>query len=384
MKTMAKRDLYDVLSVERNSTPNQIKSAYRQLAKRFHPDRNPNDPEAERLFREAAEAYDVLSDPEKRARYDRYGFAGVENQGASDFRSPDDVIDAVREMFAGTGFGDLFGGGGRRRGPRQGADILYRIEIDLEEAARGATKSFTIKRDDHCESCRGTGARPGTSPTTCDYCGGQGQVFTARGFFQMATTCPACGGEGVRVIDPCPDCRGSGRQSKEATISPLKIPPGATNGLILLLRGQGEPGDPGAPRGNLRVQIQVRPHPFFVREDSNLICPVPVSFAQAALGAEIEVPTLDGPSLMEIPRGTQSGDVITLRGRGMPDLNGRGRGDQHVRVVIETPRKLTERQEELLRELAELDHAHVSPKRKGFVEKLRDFFTEPDDDHDSA
>jgi molecular chaperone DnaJ len=369
----AKRDYYEVLGVGRSAPVDDIKKAYRQLALKNHPDKNPGDAEAEQRFKEAAEAYEVLGDTEKRQRYDRYGHAGLNGAGFHEFRSAEDIMSTFADIFGGGLFGDMFGP--RRRGPRPGLDIQMRLEIELLEAARGATRTIELKRQEACEECRGSGARKGTVATTCDYCRGQGQVVQSRGFFQLATTCPACGGEGVRVTDPCPRCRGAGKVAAKANLK-VDIPPGVDTGMWLQLRNQGEPGDAGAPRGNLRIQIVVRKHPFFERSGNDLICQVPISFAQAALGAEVEVPTLDGPDRLAIPRGTQSSDILKLKGRGMPDVNGRGRGDELVEVVVETPRRLSPRQEELLRELAELDHEDVSPKRKNFFEKLRDYFTE--------
>jgi molecular chaperone DnaJ len=368
-----KRDLYEVLGVARDAAPEDIKKSYRQMALKYHPDRNPGDKDAEKKFREAAEAYEVLSDAQKRQRYDRYGHAGLEGATLHDFRSTDDIMSAFSDIFGGGLFGDLFGE--RRRGPRPGPDLLMKVEIDLVEAARGTTKTLEVNRHDFCAECNGSGARRGTTPTTCNYCGGRGQIVQARGFFQMATTCPACGGEGVRITDPCPTCRGAGRVPKVERI-PLPVPPGIETNIWLQLRNQGEIGDPGAPRGNLRTQIIVRKHPFFERRRNDLYCQVPISFAQAALGAEIEVPTLDGPDRLQVPRGTQSGEMLRIRGRGMPDMHGRGRGDELVEVVVETPRNLTTRQEELLREFAEIEHEQVSPRRKSFFEKLRDYFTE--------
>ena len=373
----AKRDYYEVLGVTRTATADEIKKAYRQLALKNHPDRNPGDAEAEVRFREAAEAFEVLGDVDKRTRYDRYGHAGLNGAGMHDFRNAEDVMSAFSDIFGGGLFGDIFSQ--RRRGPRPGMDIQMRLEIELIEAARGATKTVELKRQEICEECSGSGARKGTAPTTCDYCRGSGQVVQSRGFFQIATTCPACGGQGTRVTDPCPGCRGSGRVARKASI-PVNIPPGVDTGMWLQLRNQGEPGDPGAPRGNLRIQILVRKHDFFDRSGNDLLCQVPISFSQAALGAEVEVPTLDGRDRLNVPRGTQSGEVLKLKGRGMPDVNGRGRGDELVEIVVETPRHMTARQEELLRELAELDHEHVSPKRKSFFEKLRDYFTEEADE----
>jgi len=368
-----KRDYYEVLAISRDASLEDVKKAYRQMALKFHPDRNPGDEEAPKRFKEAAEAYEVLSDPDKRQRYDRYGHAGLNGAAFHDFRSADDIMSAFGDIFGGAIFGDLFAE--RRRGPRPGPDLLMKMEIDLVEAARGATRVIDVSRQEFCSECHGSGARKGTSPTTCNYCGGRGQIVQARGFFQMATTCPACSGEGVRITDPCTNCRGAGRVPSTAHL-PVNIPPGVEAGLWLQLRNQGELGDPGAPRGNLRIQILVKKHPFFERRRNDLICQVPISFAQAALGAVIEVPMLDGREHIEVPRGTQNGEILRIKGRGMPDLNGRGRGDELVEIFVETPRHMTARQEELLREFAEIEHEQVSPRRRSFFDKLRDYFTE--------
>ena len=368
----SKQDYYVILGVERTASLEDIKKAYRQLALKNHPDRNPGDEDAERRFKESAEAYEVLSDPAKRQRYDRYGHAGLEGAGVHDFHqaSAEDIMAAFGEIF---GFGEMFAN--RRRGPRRGQDILMKMEIDLEEAARGATRPIKFNRSEICGECGGNGARKGTSPVKCNYCGGQGQVASSRGFFQITSTCPSCGGEGLKINDPCPSCRGGGRVSSPVQLQ-VDIPPGVDTGMWIQYRNQGEPGDPGAPRGNLRIQVQVRKHPFFERHGNDLVCQVPIGFPQAALGAELDVPTLDGPDKLTIPRGTQSHEVLKLRGRGMPDPNGRQRGDLLVEVVVETPRQLSSRQEELLRELAQLDHEQVSSKRKSFLEKVRDYFIE--------
>ena len=371
-----KRDYYEVLGVKRDATPDEIKKSYRQLALKNHPDKNPDDPDSEKRFREGAEAYEVLSDQAKRQRYDRYGHAGLEGAGVHDFRNAEDIMSAFGDIFGGSLLGDLFGQ--RKRGPRPGQDLLYKLEIELVEAARGSTKAIDLKRQEYCGECRGSGAKKGTVATMCNYCGGQGQVVQSRGFFQVATTCPSCGGEGVRVTDPCPSCRGSGRTTQVAHIK-VDVPPGVESGMWLQLRGQGEPGDPGGPRGNLRIQILVRKHPFFERNRNDLVCQVPISFPQAALGADIQVPTLDGPERLHVPKGTQSGDILRIKSRGMPDISGRGRGDELVEVVVETPRHLSTRQEEILRELADIEHEDVSPRRKSFFEKLRDYFTEDAD-----
>jgi molecular chaperone DnaJ len=371
-----KRDFYEVLSLKKDCGADDIKKAYRQMALKNHPDRNPGDPEAEGRFKEAAEAYEVLSDQNKRARYDRYGHAGIEGTAHHDFRNSDDIMSAFGDIFGGGLFGDLFQQ--RKRGPRPGQDLLMRLDIELIEASRGTVKVIDITRNEPCTECKGSGARKGTVATTCNYCAGPGQVVQSRGFFQVATTCPACGGDGVRVIDPCPSCRGVGKIPTNVQLK-VVVPSGVETGMKIPLRNQGEAGDPGAPRGNLYIQIQVKKNAFFERNRNDLICQVPITFSQVALGAEIEVPTIDGTAPLTIPKGTQSGDVLKLKGRGMPDINGRGRGDQLIEIHVETPRNLSPRQEELLRELAELEHLNVSPKRKSFFEKLRDYFTEDED-----
>jgi molecular chaperone DnaJ len=376
-----KRDYYEVLGVGRDAPLEEIKKAYRSMALKFHPDRNPGDEAAPKRFKEAAEAYEVLSDSEKRQRYDRYGHAGLNGSAFHDFRSTDDIMSAFSEIFGGGLFGDFFGE--RRRGPRPGPDLLMKLEIELVDAARGTTRSIQINRQDFCSDCRGSGARKGTSPSTCSYCAGRGQIVQARGFFQVATTCPACGGAGVRITDPCTHCRGAGRVPATAHLQ-VDIPPGVESGMWLQLRNQGELGDLGGQRGNLRIQIVVKKHPFFERRRNDLLCQVPISFAQAALGASIEVPTLDGPEEIEVPRGTQSGEVLRIKGRGMPDIGGRTRGDELIEVSVETPRNLTSRQEELLREFAEIEHEQVSPRRKSFFTKLRDYFTEEAEPADDA
>jgi molecular chaperone DnaJ len=375
-----KRDYYEVLGLGRDAPLEEIKKSYRQMALKYHPDRNPGDDEATKRFKEAAEAYEVLSDADKRQRYDRYGHAGLNGSSFHDFRSTEDIMSAFSDIFGGGLFGDIFGE--RRRGPRPGPDLLMKLEIELGEAARGTSRAIEFSRQEFCGDCRGTGARKGTTPTTCNYCGGRGQIVQARGFFQVATTCPACGGEGVRITDPCPGCRGTGRVPRTAHLQ-VDVPAGVESGMWLPLRNQGELGDVGGQRGNLRIQIVVKKHPFFERRRNDLILQVPISFAQAALGAMIEVPTLDGREDLEVPRGTQSGETLRLRGRGMPDIGGRARGDELVEVHVETPRHLTARHEELLRELAQIEREQVSPRRKSFFEKLRDYFTEETEADDS-
>jgi molecular chaperone DnaJ len=376
-----KRDYYEVLGVARDASEDDNNRAYRRLALKFHPDRNPNDAEAEQKFKESAEAYEVLSDPEKRSRYDRYGHQGLSGTGFHEFTNAEDIFEAFGDIFGGGMFADLFGGRRSRQGPRAGRDLRVQVELDLFEAARGVTKTFDIRRDEICSPCKGSGAKPGTQPISCSYCGGRGQVLQSQGFFRIATTCPGCQGRGTQIREPCPDCGGSGRVKTKRSLD-LPIPPGVDTGMKVRLRGEGEPGDNGAPRGDLYCYISVREHPLFHREGLNLICQVPITFTQAALGAEVEVPSLTGTQPLSIPRGTQSGEVFHLRGQGMPDPHGRSRGNLVVQVVIETPRKMTERQEELLREFAEVEQVNVSPHRKSFFDKVREYFV-PDDESKS-
>ncbi len=364
-----KRDYYEVLEIERGADGDSITKAYRRLAMKFHPDRNGGDKEAEDKFKEAAEAYDVLRDSEKRARYDRYGHAGLEGfNGAPHFNDARDVFNVFGNLF-----GDLFGGG-QRGGPHPGRDLQYNLEIDLIEAAKGSHQSFTIPREELCPECGGSGAKRGTRPANCRRCDGHGVVVQRQGFFSVQRTCPGCGGRGSVVTDPCGHCHGAGRMTVRRTID-VNIPAGVDTGVRVRVSGEGEPGDPGAPRGDLFVLVHVREHSLFQRDGKQLVCQVPVTVSQAALGAEIDVPTLDGAIKHELPRGVQSGEVLRIAGQGMPSIRGGRRGDLLVQVVVETPRNLTKRQEELLRELAEIEKRNVSPERKGFLEKLKEFFS---------
>lgn len=366
---VAKRCYYEVLNIPRDASDDDIKKAYRTLAMQYHPDRNSGDGDAAAKFKEAAEAYAVLSDRQKRQTYDRYGHAGLEGMSLPDFGPRGESIFDV--------FGDIFGdffGGGRRRGPQAGNDLGYRLEVTLAEAYTGCAKTLSFPREENCSDCNGGGSRRGTSPATCKHCKGQGVVLTNQGFFRIQQTCRGCGGRGVVITDPCPACNGQGRVRVKRTIE-IKIPAGVQTGMQIPLRGEGEAGAPGAPRGDLICQIQVRDHPLFKREGDHLICQVPITFSQAALGGEIEVPTLDGPIPHNLKRGIQSGDAVRIVGKGMPNLRSGRRGDLHVVVVIETPRNLTKRQEELLRELAEIEQKHVSPQRKSFFETLKSLFT---------
>ncbi|GIW79169.1 MAG: chaperone protein DnaJ [Gemmatales bacterium] len=363
-----KRDYYEVLGVSRDADDEEIKRAYRKLAMQYHPDRNVGDKEAEARFKEAAEAYEVLRDPAKRQRYDRYGHAGLEGMEFPHFGDVDSVFDLFGDIF-----GDLFGGRGRRRGPARGHDLQVEIEIDLIDAFRGVEKTITIPREERCGECSGSGCKPGTRPALCQRCRGQGAVFVSQGFFRIQQTCRACGGRGHVITDPCPACHGNGRAVVQRSLT-ISIPPGVDTGTRIRHSGEGEAGDVGAPRGDLYCVIRVKEHPIFQREGDNLICQVPISFSQAALGGEIEIPTLEGKYTYNLKRGIQSGDVVVISGKGMPALRSGRRGDLLVQIIVETPKRLTKRQEELFRELAEIDKKHVAPQRKSFLEKLRSFF----------
>ncbi|MEM7455012.1 MAG: molecular chaperone DnaJ [Planctomycetota bacterium] len=367
---MAKRDFYEVLGVARDSSGRDIAKAYRKLAVKFHPDSNPGDEEASAKFKEAAEAYEVLSDEDKRARYDRHGHAGVDG---AHFGSAEDIFAAFGDLFGGGGmFGDLFGGGGRR-GPRRGADVRVDVKLSLEEAARGVNKTIRFERPHRCETCDGTGCSPGSKPEMCAQCGGRGQVLQQAGILRVQTTCPVCRGTGQLIVDPCKDCRGQGFIAREVELD-VTIPAGVDDGMRVRLTGEGEPSAEGGPNGDCYCFISVRRHRLFHRDGKNLILQMPISYTQAALGAEIEVPTLDGPDRLTINRGTQSGEVYKLRGRGMPHPQGGQTGDLLVQTFIETPKKLSTEQEELLRQLADLEEKEVLPERKNFLDRLRDYF----------
>jgi molecular chaperone DnaJ len=365
-----KRCYYEVLEVSREADEDTIKKAYRRLAMKYHPDRNPGDEEANHKFREAAEAFEVLRDPQKRARYDRYGHAGVEMPaGGPGFGDADAFADMVGDLFGG-----IFGGRGRRRGPQAGSDLQTTLEIDLLEAYQGTKRDLRIPREETCSDCNGSGARRGTQPATCRRCNGQGVVIQGQGFFRIQQTCGNCRGRGTVVTDPCPTCHGAGRVQVTRELS-LPIPAGVDDGAMLCAHGEGEAGEPGAPRGDLYVVIRVRPHPLFLRRGADLHCEMPITFSQAALGAPVEVPTLNGKVLnLQVLRGSQTGDELRASGKGMPQRAGRA-GDLIVHLRVITPRNLTRRQEELLRELGEIDGKNISPERKSFLDRVRDFFS---------
>ena len=379
-----KRDYYEILEIERTATGKVISDSYRRLAIRFHPDKNPGDDEAVGRFKEAAEAFEVLSDSQKRDRYDRHGHAGVDGNGGnggSHFSDVGDIFEAFGDMFGGGMFGDIFGGGRGRGGRRvqRGADIRCEVTIDLMEAARGVGKSVEMTRHCPCDDCEGTGAAPGSELEVCRYCGGHGQVAQQSGILRVQTTCPSCRGAGKMVKDPCQSCRGEGFVEETVTKN-VMIPAGVDDQMRVRVTGEGEPSPNGGPAGDCYCFIHVTEHPLFRREGGHLICRLPMTYSQAALGAMIEVPTLDGKEEIEIPKGTQPGEVFTLRRRGMPDPRGGAVGDLHVQVQIEVPKKLDREQEELIRQLADHDQVNVTPHRKKFTERLRDFFIPEDDD----
>lgn len=363
----SKRDYYEVLGIAKDASHEVITKAYRSLAMKYHPDRNVGDEEAEVRFKECAEAYEVLRDGDKRARYDRYGHAGLEGGAGPNFNSAQDVFD----LF-GNFFGEMFGGN-RGGGGQGGRHIQVAVDLTLQEAFRGCKKTITIPREENCGECSGTGAKRGTKTAQCQHCRGRGVVVVQQGFFRMQQPCRGCGGRGQIVTSPCGECRGQGRVRVQRTLE-INIPPGVDTGIKVRHAGEGEAGTPGTPRGDLLVVIRVQEDEMFQRDGNHLICRVPVTVSQAALGAEIDVPALDGPTKMPLPRGTQSGDVHRIPRRGMPDVHGGSRGDLLVQVVVETPKSLTKRQEELYRELAEIDQKHVSAERKSFMERLKSFF----------
>lgn len=374
-----KRDYYEVLAVSRTATDQEIKSAYRKLALTYHPDRNPNNPEAEEKFKEASEAYSVLADAQKRAAYDRFGHAGVSGFGPSQgggFAGFDEQVfadfgDILGDLF---GFGDAFGGSSRRRSRAQrGSDLREDLQLQFEEAVFGKETKLSLRRHDTCPDCKGSGAAAGKAPQACTACGGRGNVRYQQGFFSIARTCPTCGGAGSVITDPCRKCAGKGRVIKEETLG-LNVPAGVEEGTRMRFQGKGEAGLNGGPAGDLYVVLHVKEHPFFEREGTDLHCIVPVSFPQAALGTEITVPTLEGEQPLKVPAGTQPGTVFRIRGKGVPVLNGHGRGDLFVELKVETPAKLTKRQRELMQELESTITVENKPQRRSLLGKVKDIF----------
>lgn len=376
---MSKRDYYEVLGVAKNATEAEIKKAFKKLAMKHHPDRNPDDKSAEEKFKEGKEAYDILSDAKKRAAYDQFGHAGVDTSAAGGGGYYGGAGGASFSDIFGDVFGDIFGGGGRG-GQRvyRGADLRYNLELSLEEAVHGTTQKIRIPTLVACEVCGGSGAKKGSSPSVCPTCHGQGQVRMQQGFFSVQQACPRCHGSGKLITDPCTSCHGEGRVEKYKTLS-VKIPPGVDNGDRIRLSGEGEAGENGGPAGDLYVQVHVREHPIFTRDGSDLLCEVPVSFTAAALGGELEVPTLDGRVKLKIPAESQSGKLFRLRGKGVKSVRGGQVGDLICRIVVETPVNLTSRQKELLKEFEksmEEDGKAHSPKHSSWLDGVKKFFEE--------
>ena len=381
MSTVSKRDYYEVLGVSRTATDVEIKSAYRKLALKYHPDRNPGDHAAEEKFKESAEAYSVLADADKRHLYDRYGHAGLGGAATGGFDPTvftgfEDILGGLGDIF---GLGDVFGGGRRRGGVQRGADLRYDLEISFDEAAKGTETSVQIPRLESCETCSGSGAAPGSKATTCPQCQGRGQLRYQQGFFTVARTCGQCRGTGSVVTKPCPTCKGAGRQVKERKLT-VRVPAGIATGQRLRLSGEGEAGGPGGPPGDLYVVIHVQEHPFFQRDGNDLYCEVPLNFPTLALGGEIRIPTLEGDEPFKVPEGTGSGQSFRLRGRGMPDVSGRGRGDLFVTVKVITPKKLSKEQKKLLEQLAtslpkeQFEPTPVDHEDKGLFDRVKDIF----------
>ena len=372
---MSKRDYYEVLGVEKAADEKDIKKAYRRVAMKYHPDRNPDDPDADDKFKEATEAYDVLMNAEKRAAYDRFGHSGVDpNMGAGGFGAGGG---SFSDIF-GDVFGDIFGGGGGRGrgGPQRGSDLRYTLDISLEDAVKGTTVEIKVPTLATCEECDGSGVRKGSSPVDCTTCGGIGQVRMQQGFFQVQQTCPTCRGRGKMISDPCGKCHGQGRVEKRKTLS-VKVPPGVDTGDRIRLSGEGEAGPDGGPPGDLFVQMSVRQHPIFERDGKNLYCEVPITFVAAALGGELEVPTLDGRVKLKIPAETQTGKLFRLRGKGVKPVRGGAVGDLLCRAVVETPVNLNKKQKELLREFQESlgqGGDAQSPRQTSWFEGVKTFF----------
>ena len=371
---MAKKDYYELLGVNRDASEEEIKRSYRKLAMKWHPDRNPDNPRAEEHFKEAKQAYEILSDAGKRAAYDQYGHAGVDpSVGAGAGAGFGNFADAFGDIF-----GDIFGGGRQRSHVYRGADLRYNLEIALEEAARGTETKIRIPAMEQCETCHGNGAKPGTQPTSCTTCGGHGQVRMQQGFFSIQQTCPKCHGSGRVVQSPCLVCHGAGRIKRHKTLS-VKIPAGVDEGDRIRLSGEGEAGVNGGPSGDLYVVIHIKPHPVFQRDHNDLHCEMPISFSTAALGGEIEIPTLEGYAKIKVPPETQTGKVFRLRGKGIRGMRSAVNGDLQCHVVVETPVNLTPRQRELLAEFEAITvngAGRHNPRAKSWMDKVKEFFAE--------
>ena len=372
---MSRKDYYDILGVNRDASDDEIKKAYRKLAMKFHPDRNPDSKDTEEKFKEAKEAYEILSDTKKRDAYDRFGHAGGDAAMGAGGGVGGGGFEGFGDAFSDI-FGDLFGGGRGHSNVYRGADLRYNLEITLEEAARGAEKTIRIPTVEDCDTCQGSGAKPGTHPITCSSCNGSGQIRIQQGFFSLQQPCPKCHGSGRIIPSPCPACGGAGRVKRQKTLE-VKIPTGIAEGMRLRHAGFGEPGVNGGPAGDLYVEIHIREHPVFAREHDDLHCEMPISFSTAALGGEVEIPTLDGTARLKIPAETQSGKVFRLRGKGIRNVRGHAQGDLLCHVLVETPVKLTDRQRELLKEFDDIscdNSERHNPKAKSLMDKVRMFF----------
>lgn len=369
---VTKRDYYEVLGVSRDADDQQIKSAYRKLALQHHPDRNPDNQEAEEKFKEAAEAYSVLSDPQKRAAYDRFGHQGLQSGSAGFDPGSFDLSDILGEFF---GFGDMFGGGGarRRNRPQRGQDVRYDLEIRFEDAVFGMVAEIQVPRSELCDRCGGKGAEPGSGPTTCPACHGRGEVIYQQSFLSVRRTCGQCGGAGQVIRTPCRQCRGQGYQQAHRKLK-VNLPAGVDNGTRLRLAHEGEPGANGGPPGDLYVVLKVKEHPFFERHEYDLHCTIPVNIAQAALGATIEIPTLEGPEALKIPEGVQTGAQLRIRQKGVPHVNSRNRGDIVAHIDVKTPTRLTRDQKKLFEQLRDTLPTDNQPAEKGIFEKVKDYF----------
>ena len=374
---MAKRDYYEVLGVDKKASADDIKRSYRRLAMKYHPDKNPDNAEAEAKFKECSEAYEVLSAPEKRQRYDQFGHDGLRGSGMHDYSrmNVDDIGDLFSDIFSGFGFGDGSRRSARPNGPARGYDLETTVELTLEEIANGAEKTIEFTRQDTCKECSGSGSAKGKAPSRCPACGGSGQVQKAGlgGFFQMVSTCSRCRGTGHIITNPCKKCKGNGLVAKKRTVS-VKIPAGVHEGQGIRVNGEGEPGQRGGPRGDLYCYVRVKVHPFLMRDGNDLVSTVPVSFTQAALGAMIDVPSLEGSRKFKVPAATQHGNLFRIKGQGLPDLRNGRKGDQIVRVFIEIPKNLTSKQQALLKEFAETEDKTVLPESVGFFEKMKKHF----------